>query len=348
MAEILGSRAHLVALLILALALAPSRAVPVGVRNHRPGTADARSDAHDGPVVRWHPEGPFYRYAMSYTDCKIDEDPRGRVMTWFRRLLNAFVQNVGSLVGAGSGFDCGQIVVGALSEGFGRDCGFKSPRNGQTVMVHTSYDLTHWTLVQHNALGGPSAPSWLADDSIIFRPAVLRNPESGLYVLWANRLPRDEPVGESYRRAGFIVGTSANPEGPFSFPDNEADAMPVMAHAGGADFSLMYDPDSQDAYIAYGAWHNFRVDSAWLPDYMRDGRECFSVTFLALVAAIRGKVSKTLRLTHVFIVLTPKKNISAYIIVSLSLYTCTHNYGPARLKKPRPNCDTETRSGDFY
>jgi hypothetical protein len=194
-------------------------------------------------------------------------------MTWFRRLLNAFVQNVGSLVGAGSGFDCGQIVVGALSEGFGRDCGFKSPRNGQTVMVHTSYDLTHWTLVQHNALGGPSAPSWLADDSIIFRPAVLRNPESGLYVLWANRLPRDEPVVESYRRAGFIVGTSANPEGPFSFPDNEADAMPVMAHAGGADFSLMYDPDSQDAYIAYGAWHNFRVDSAWLPDYMRDGHQ---------------------------------------------------------------------------
>ena len=119
------------------------------------------------------------------------------------------------------------------------------------------------------ARGPPPAPSWLADDSIIFRPAVLRNPESGLYVLWANRLPRDEPVVESYRRAGFIVGTSATPEGPFSSFD-----MPEMAHAGGADFSLMYDPDSRDAYIAYGAWHNFGIDSAWLPDYMRDGREC--------------------------------------------------------------------------
>jgi hypothetical protein len=259
----------LVVLLLAPVLATPSRAVRVGVRNHRPGTADARSDAHDGPVVRWDAQGPFYRYAMSYTDCTLDQDPRGKGWTFLRRLVNAFVQNVGSLVGAGSGFDCGQIVAGALSEGFGRDCGFKSPRNGQTVMVHTSYDLTNWTLVQRNALGGASAPSWLADDSIIFRPAVLRNPESGLYVLWANRLPRDEPVVESYRRAGFIVGTSATPEGPFSSFD-----MPEMAHAGGADFSLMYDPDSRDAYIAYGAWHNFGIDSAWLPDYMRDGREC--------------------------------------------------------------------------
>ena len=52
-------------------------------------------------------------------------------MTFFRRLTNMFVQTVGGLVGAGSGFDCGQIVTGALSEGFGRDCGFKSPRNGR-------------------------------------------------------------------------------------------------------------------------------------------------------------------------------------------------------------------------
>ncbi len=243
------------------------------VTNPRPGTADAAVDAHDGPVVRWSPGGPFYRYGMSYTNCTLDRHPTSPVQTFFRRLLNRFVQGVGELVGAGSGFDCGQIVVGALSEGFGRDCGFKSPRHGQTVMVHTSWDLVHWELVTPNALGGADAPSWLADDSIIFRPAVVRNPETGLYVLWANRLPRDEPVVESYRRAGFVVGTSATPEGPFAFAAAEADAMPTMAHAGGADFSLMYDPDTRDAYIAYGAWHNFRIDSAWRPDWMRDGHQ---------------------------------------------------------------------------
>eukprot|EP01051_Picozoa_sp_SAG22_P020876 SAG22_NODE_4387_length_1285_cov_1.333895_2_plen_59_part_01 len=46
---------------------------------------------------------------------------------------------------------------------------------------------------------------------------------------------------------------SASPAGPFVFSALAADAMPVMAHAGGADFSLLYDGDeaSGDAYIAY-------------------------------------------------------------------------------------------------
>jgi hypothetical protein len=52
-------------------------------------------------------------------------------------------------------------------------------------------------------------------------------------VLWINRLPRDEPVVASYKRAGFAVGTSPHPHGPFTFPVDEASAMPVMAHAGG-------------------------------------------------------------------------------------------------------------------
>ena len=53
-----------------AMALSGSRAprpsVRVGIRNYRPGEADARVDAHDGPVIRWEPDGPFYRYAMAY------------------------------------------------------------------------------------------------------------------------------------------------------------------------------------------------------------------------------------------------------------------------------------------
>jgi hypothetical protein len=239
----------------------------VPLRNPRPGSADAATDAHDGPVVRSE-DGLFYRYAMSYTSCRLDGDA-GTWTATFRWLLNRFIENAHD---QSAGFDCGQIVVPALSDGFGRDCGFKSPTNGQTVNVWSSPDLRSWTLVG-DALAG--TPSWLRDDSIIFRPAVIRHPASDNYVLWANRLPRDSPTTEAYRRAGFAVGVSARPEGPFTFPEDEADAMPTMTHAGGADFSLLHDGDA--AYIAYGSWHNYRISSGWkaewYPEWAREGHQ---------------------------------------------------------------------------
>ena len=123
------------------------------------------------------------------------------------RLLNRFIENAHI---ESSGFDCGQIVVPALSDGFGNDCGFAYPANGQTVRVWSSPDLWQWTEVGDALVG---APSWLRDDSIVFRPAILRNPTTGRFVLWINRLPRDTPTTESYRHAGFAVGTSEQPQG---------------------------------------------------------------------------------------------------------------------------------------
>ena len=187
---------------------------------------------------------------MTYTDCRLHGEP-GSWRSFFRRAFNAFVRSMHE-----TGFDCGQIVIPALSDGFGRDCGFKSPSNGQTVFVSRSFDLKTWEPVGDALAGGPS---WLRDESIIFRPAVLYSPNTGKYVLWANHLPRvaDKPVVESYKVAGFIVGTSDTPEGPFQFAPSMNDARPAMAHAGGADFSLMYDPAGPSGYVAYGSWHNF-------------------------------------------------------------------------------------------
>lgn len=240
----------------------------VPMYNPRPGSTDATIDAHDGPVRQWEEGGVYYRYAMSYTSCRLDGD----VGTWtasFRWLLNRFVENAHD---QSAGFDCGQIVVPALSDGFGRDCGFLSPANGQTVNIWSSHDLRSWTFVG-DALAG--TPSWLRDHSIIFRPAVIRHPRSGQYVLWVNRLPRDSPTTEAYRRAGFAVGVSSRPEGPFAFAEMEEDAMPTMTHAGGADFSLLQEGD--DAYIAYGSWHNYRIRSGWkadwLPEWAREGHQ---------------------------------------------------------------------------
>lgn len=46
----------------------------VPMYNSVPGSAAATTDAHDGPVVQWEDGGMFYRYAMSYTSCRLDGD----------------------------------------------------------------------------------------------------------------------------------------------------------------------------------------------------------------------------------------------------------------------------------
>ena len=251
-------RLLLSALLALLLPPPPAAGGIVSLRNPRPGTSNSPHDAHDGPVVQWEPHGPYYRYAMAYTGCHLAGEP-GTWTATFRWLLNRFIENAHA---ESAGFDCGQIVVPALSEGFGEDCGFLSPDRGQTVRVWSSRDLRSWSPVA-DALAG--APAWLRADSILFRPAVLRNPATGRYVLWLNRLPRDTPTTESYRRAGFAVGSAAHPEGPFEFAAEAAGAMPTMAHAGGADFSLLQD--GADAYIAYGAWHNYKLTEGWRAEW---------------------------------------------------------------------------------
>ena len=250
--------------------------VKTTISNFKDRSKDYPYDAHDGPVRQWEKGGYYYRYAMAYTDCPLEGEP-GTGTRSMRVAMNRFVESAGKLTGAGDGFDCGQIVVPMLSEGWGKDCGFKTPHLGQTVMIWKSSDLVTWELVG-DALDG--APSWLRRDSILFRPAVIRHAASNTWVMWINHLPRaaeGEPVVESYRVAGFVVGTSATPEGPFAFAETAAAARPEMAHAGGADFALLSDDKSGQAYIAYGAWHNYRLNEswheAWLPDWAREGHQ---------------------------------------------------------------------------
>ena len=246
--------------------------VNVAIRNTQKLGGNSKVDAHDGPIVRWSDDGPFYRYAMSYTRCQLDGDAGSVIRGLFRRSVNRFIEFAHK-----TGHDCGQItgLLPGMSDGFGEDCGFKSPSNGQTVKIYKSNDLNSWEFVGDAFENGPK---WLLDDSIIFRPAIVYNKETAKYVLWVNRLPRREgPVVNAYVEAGFAVGTSESAEGPFVFPDDENEAMPKMVHAGGADFSLLQDEESGEAYIAYGAWHNFKISSGWrsrhYPDWMKEGHQ---------------------------------------------------------------------------
>jgi hypothetical protein len=103
-------------------------------------------------------------------------------------------------------------------------------------------------------------------------------------VLWLNRLPRldNQLVVKSYEIAGFVVGTSGAPEGPFQFEPNEDNAMVQMEHAGGADFAILQDDDDDGktnrAYILYGAWHHYGMEqSDWrfqfYPDWAKNGHQ---------------------------------------------------------------------------
>ena len=81
-----------------------------------------------------------------------------------------------------------------------------------------------------------STPSWLRKDSILFRPQVIYNKKIKKYILWLNRLPRREPVVESYKIATFTVGTSNSPDGPFTFTKKAIDSEPNMKYKGNLFF----------------------------------------------------------------------------------------------------------------
>ena len=214
---------------------------------------------------------------MAYTKCPL----RGYGFNETKhKMFATFVESM-TVFGVGSGFDCSQIVLGTLvgaTGTWGEDCGFKTPQLGQTVNIYKSTDLTNWKYVADAFTGGPD---WLVKDSIIFRPAIVYNKQSKKYVLWLNRLPRlkDQLVVKSYEIAGFVVGTSNSPEGPFTFESKEENAMVQMEHDGGADFAILQDDDydgnnngkQNKAYIIYGAWHHYGMDkSDWRYDYYAD------------------------------------------------------------------------------
>eukprot|EP00943_MAST-04B_sp_MAST-4B-sp1_P006550 g6550.t1 len=215
---------------------------------------------------------------MAYTKCYLRSTPNSFNES-AHKLFASFVQTVHR-----TGFDCSQIVIGKLAGAtgtWGEDCGFKTPRLGQTVNIYKSNDLIHWELVADALKNGPK---WLFEDSIIFRPAIVYNKQSKKYVLWLNRLPRldNQLVVKSYEIAGFVVGTSDAPEGPFQFEPNEENAMVQMEHAGGADFAILQDDDDNGktnrAYILYGAWHHYGMKkSDWrfqfYPDWAKNGHQ---------------------------------------------------------------------------
>eukprot|EP00667_Euglena_gracilis_P013614 EG_transcript_14053 len=124
-------------------------------------------------------------------------------------------------------------------------CGFLLDH---AINVFTSPDLVNWRF------SGEALPVGSRPEGIYFRPKVIYNALTQLYVLWVNWLPVSKthlttPL-LAYPHAAYLVATSPTPAGPFTVVREQASTR----YTGGGDFSILVV--GSEAYLAYGAWEN--------------------------------------------------------------------------------------------
>ena len=129
-----------------------------------------------------------------------------------------------------------------IYESFGKGCGVLE---NHTVRLYTSHDLDNFTKLSDNVLTD-------RPEGIYFRPKVIYNEKTKLFVLWVNYLPPKSTPLASYPDATFLVATSSTPQGPYTVVTQKAN----ISQTGGGDFTVMIDPKDGVAYIAYDAWGN--------------------------------------------------------------------------------------------
>jgi len=149
-------------------------------------------DAHDGNVLWDASIGQYVWYAASYGLCK--EDP-GEIA--FQVWGCAEILPRTSCAGPSG---CASNSPGS--------CGFQLDHN---VSVFTSSDLVSWVDYPSPAFQVASASLPGGAGAVLFCPKVLRNPTTGLYVMWFNWI-KGSNFGDSY----YAVATSSSPLGPFT------------------------------------------------------------------------------------------------------------------------------------
>ncbi|WP_439555618.1 family 43 glycosylhydrolase [Dyadobacter sp.] len=163
----------------------------------------------------------------------------------------------------GTSYDCG-FAWQNKSAPF---CGFK---------VYASPDLVNWT--DKGYLFDAKNPVWQSrcngSTYGCFRPHVIFNKQTGLYVLWVNVYDN---------RVGFRVFTSTSPAGPFTEVDNPTLAVNNDADVAGlnnGDHDTFVDEDGK-GYVAYTDWRTKGtiVIEELTPDFLSGtGRHVKAVT----------------------------------------------------------------------
>jgi hypothetical protein len=122
-------------------------------------------------------------------------------------------------------------------------CGYRTDHN---LSLYTSPDLVHWTYAL-DALPVPARPA-----AVYYRPQVVFNAATGLYVLWINSVPFwNSTADPNYFQATYIVATSPSPLAAFTVLGPAATSRGAL---GVGDLSLFVDPLDGAGYVAYAAW----------------------------------------------------------------------------------------------
>jgi hypothetical protein len=122
-------------------------------------------------------------------------------------------------------------------------CGYRTDHN---LSLYSSPDLVSWTFVL-DALPMPSRPS-----AVYYRPQVVHNAATGLFVLWINTVsfwPNTQDP--NYFTAYYLVATTPSPLAPFTVVGPATTSQGAL---GVGDLSLFVDPADGAGYIAYAAW----------------------------------------------------------------------------------------------
>ena len=181
-----------------------SRAQIVSFDNTRPllDINGHQCDAHDGMIVQFGPL--YYRYAIEY----------------------GLYSEVGHLRSNGGGCANHCTTCG----------GFRFDHN-VSVWTSPSLESGTWTLVTREALPIAARPV-----ATYYRPKVVFNPATKMYVLWVNYAPG------GYGNAGrYLSATAAAPEGPFHIAVTNIALDPWVGNHG--DFDLFAVDGA--AYVLY-------------------------------------------------------------------------------------------------
>lgn len=97
--------------------------------------------------------------------------------------------------------------------------------------------------------------------AIYYRPKIIYNPTTKLYVLWVNGVPAGD-----FAKGFYLVATSTTPQGPYHVRNTKVNT----AHPAPGDFALYQDEKGVDGFIMYTAVENGHKMSAeqLTPDYL--------------------------------------------------------------------------------
>lgn len=134
-----------------------------------------------------------------------------------------------------------------------KGCGFQTTHN---ISLYTSPDLSQgsWGFQSH-VLPVDSRPS-----GVYYRPKVVFNALTGLYVLWVNWL-----LPNNFGSSSYLVATSKTPAGPFTVITEKVSTV----YNTGGDFDIFVDDDGE-AYLIYtslAAHHHISIERL-SPDFL--------------------------------------------------------------------------------